>query len=192
MKIDRKLNLVIPIEREDDLGPLYVHAMPLSLPAFQRHALVIAKTFSAIYTQGLSFVAGPRVAAMLLKEIAEDLGRWDGEDGVEMGLIFEMRRTAHLICPTPDGWQRLVLDDAVRRGLLDEEELSEIEGILIFFMVASAMHRGQEQTIALTGMARIWNAQLSSLGCTAFLNSLPTSTPADSSGERVTALPIAS
>ena len=106
--------------------------------------------------------------------------------------MAEMRRTAHFICPAPDGWQRLVLDDAVRRNLLSEEELSEIEGILIFFMVASAMHRGQQRTEQLTGMARVWQARLSASSCTEFIASLPTSTPDAPIGERVTPYSIAS
>jgi hypothetical protein len=185
MKIDRHLNLVIPIER--DGGPLYVHSVPLALPVFQRYALVISRTFSLIYQQGLNFVAGPRVAAMLLQQVAESLGQWDGPEGVENGLLGEIRRTSQLIAPTESGWRGIPLQAAMARGMLDEEELSEVEGLITFFTVASAMHRGIEKKLALDGMAAIWEVLLSPLTSTAYSASLPTLTPAASSG--VTAAP---
>ena len=184
MRIDRKLNLVIPVEREDE-GPAYVHAVPLRPEVFQRYALVIAKTFSAIYQQGLNFIAGPRVAAILLRQIAEELGVWEGPEGVENGLMAEIRRTSNIIAPTAEGWQPVPLQDALRQELLSEEELSEVEGLITFFTVASSMHRGAEKRITLEGMCRIWEAQLLSSSCTEFAASLPTLTPVASTGAKV-------
>ena len=76
MKIDKKLNLVIPIETDD--GTLYVHSMPIRREIFDTYFLVLSKTFAAIHGEGLGEIAGPRVAALILKKIAMDTGMWEG------------------------------------------------------------------------------------------------------------------
>ena len=81
MRIDRRLNLVIPIDGA--AGRFYLHSMPVSRVVFEQYFLVLAKTFSAIYGEGLSALSGPRVAAMMLKRIAQRDGSWEGQDGVE-------------------------------------------------------------------------------------------------------------
>ena len=62
MHINRKLNLVIPIERADG-SQIFTHSTPISAEVFDKYFLVIAKTFSAIYSEGLGPLGGPRVAA---------------------------------------------------------------------------------------------------------------------------------
>ena len=65
VSIDKRLNLVVPIDR-DDGTILYVHSTPLPRPVFERYVRVIAKTFAEIVTGGYSAAAGPRIAALLL------------------------------------------------------------------------------------------------------------------------------
>jgi hypothetical protein len=185
MRIDRKLNLVVPVERDGE-KPIYVYSAPIGQDVFDAYFLPISKTFSAIYAEGLNVMAGPRVAAMLLKQISKDLNIWEGDDGVEIGLMGEIRRLCTVAAPTPTGWDRIPLEVAVSRGLLDAQDVSEVEGAITFFIVASAMHKRSDLKGILGGMARLWGAQLSSSSFTEFVSSLPTSTPADSSGETAT------
>src|SRR4051812_3498357 len=111
MKVDRKLNLVVPIERPE--GVIYVHAAPISREVYERHYLVMAKTHTAIFDQGLHFTTGPRVAALMLRDHAQRLGVWEGPDGVQVGLMAEIRRLANVIAPNGKGYGALPLDVAV-------------------------------------------------------------------------------
>jgi hypothetical protein len=190
MKIDKKLNLVIPLETEN--GVYYVHAMPLAKEAFEHHFLLISKTFARLYSEGLHIIAGPKVAALMLREVAADM---DGEPSEKEGprakectaLMAEIHRLTSICLPTEDhGWQPMPLESAVTRGLIDEDDLAEIEGQLVFFICASAMHKRDQVKVTLYGMTQLWGSQTLSLSTTEFLSSLPTSTEAENSGVTVT------
>lgn len=182
MNIDRNLNIVIPIERES--GPVYVHAAPISRAVFERYFLVISKTFAAIHAEGLSALSGPRVAGMMLKKIAQDREEWDGPEGVERGLMMEIRRLSSVVQPkTSGGWETVPLQEALDRKTLDEDDVSEVENVLVFFTVAYSMLRKGDRRPALEGASSIWGARIESLNSTAFAASLPTSTATASSGE---------
>jgi hypothetical protein len=58
-------------------------------------------------------MSGPRVAAMILKDKAIELGVWDGPEGVERGLIQEIRRLANVFVPTDKGWETIPINEAV-------------------------------------------------------------------------------
>ena len=190
MKLNRKLNFVIPVE--GDTGTLYVHSMPLSREVFERYYVTIAQTFTKIYTQGITLVAGPRVAYMTLKEVAIENGVWEGPLGVEQGLIAEINRLSNVIIPVDGGWASVPLHDAIQKGVLDQEDVDEVMGIVTFFIVASAMHKRTELPALLEYVAKTWTAQLSSLNSTEYQTFLRTSIATDSSGAKVTQLPIAS
>lgn len=183
MKIDRKLNLVVPFERES--GTIYVHAAPISREVFEKYFLVIAKTFAAVYSEGLSVMAGPRVAALLLKERAVAMGIWDGPTGVDRGLMSEVRRLSNVLAPDAakgGGWATVPLQDAVDHGYMDADESVEVENILTFFIVVSAMHKRAELAAVLDGASRLWGGQITSLNCTEYTASLPTSTVGANTG----------
>jgi hypothetical protein len=174
VRIDKRLNFVIPIERDD--GNFYVHSAPIPRAVYEKYFLVISKTFAAIYTQGLSFVAGPRIASMMVKEIATELGTWDGPEGVEQGLMAEITRLSNIMAPSSDGWKLIPFQTALDRDMLDEEEVSEVINALTFFTVAWHMHRHREREAILTSAAQLWGGQLTSSNTMDFMNSLPTLT----------------
>ena len=64
MHIDRKLNLVIPVER--DTGKVYVHSTPISREAFDRYFMVLATAYAEIVGGPLRAV-GNRVAMKMVK-----------------------------------------------------------------------------------------------------------------------------
>jgi hypothetical protein len=180
MRLDRRLNFVIPIEQ--DGKTVYVHSMPISRDVFERYAIVIAKTFAAIYNEGLGIIAGPRVAAHVLKKVAVASGEWDGESGVARGLMAEIRRLSNVLVPGAKGWETVPLEDAIKRGMIDPEDASEVENAVVFFCVASSMHKRAELKAVLDGASMYWGARVESSNCTEFAASLPTSTAGANTG----------
>lgn len=172
MKINRDLNLVIEIPR--DKINVYIHSSPLSRAVFETHFEIMAKVFTAIYTEGYGSTVGPRIAAKLLRKISQNLNVWEGPEGVEATLSNEVKRLSTFISPGEKGWEQTTLDDAVRRKLIDEEEWDEVENNLVFFILASAVHRKVDRVPLLESAASLWGGRLVSLSPMAFINSLPT------------------
>jgi len=178
MKIDKKLNLVVEVETNE--GTIFVHSAPLSREVFERYFLIIGKTFASLISEGLSFVSGPRVAAMMLKKIAQDAGVWEGRDGINNGLMAEIRRLSNVVIPSTSGWQTMPFQDAIDKKAMDDEDVAEVEGLITFFICASAMSRKSEIGPVLERM-RLWGALTTSLNSTEYAASLPTSTTAETS-----------
>jgi hypothetical protein len=180
VKINPKLNLVIPVET--DGGLLYVHAVPISNEVFERYYLVISKAFSAIHREGLGDVAGPRVAKMVLLDVAARLGTLED---VQQGLIAEINRLANVLVLGSGGWSPIPLHDAMRDGFLSAEDISEVENALAFFTVLSSMHKRKILDSILDGAASLWGALIVSSSCMEFAASLETSTETEPLAEKV-------
>lgn len=181
MKIDRKLNLVIPIDR-DDGTKMYVHSMPISFETFERYYLVIAKAFAALYSESLTFMGGPRIAALMIRDAALAIPlpgggtAWEGTEGVERGLIGEMQRLTNLVALGDNGWQMTPYSDALKRGVIDREEASEVDGYVSFFMLNYWMQKRSKRSTMLDAAASLWRWQLTSSSVMEFTNSLTTLT----------------
>lgn len=173
--INKRLNLVVPVER-DDGSTLHIHAMPLATEVFQRYFLPISKTFARLYAEGIASIAGGRVAAMMLRQVAEEMGK---TEDVEQGLLEEIKRLSNVLVLTPQGWKTEMLHNALARGLVTPDEWEEAEGAVVFFIVASAMHKRTTLPGILAGLAQLWGAQATPLNCTEYAASLRTSTKAD-------------
>ena len=186
LKIDKKLNLVLNVEREDG-SLLHVHSTPIPHSVFERYFMVMSQAFNQIFAGGIGSVTGPRVAAMMLRRMAERSGEWEGPEGVEHGLMGEIRRLTNVSVPAPNGgWQVQPLDLVISQGLIEEEDLSEVMNAIVFFILVSSINRRQERATTLETLARFWGGQLVSSNITEFNASLRTSTPAESSGAKVT------
>ncbi len=141
MKIEPKsLNLVVPIETES--GVVHVHSAPIRRETFKQNFLILSKTMSAIYEEGLHNVAGPRIAAMMLQKIAEEAGEkvWEA---VQNGVMAEIRRLSNALVLTPDGWKSVPLETCVAQGYLTGDEVEEAEGFIVFFTCISHIHRNR-------------------------------------------------
>jgi len=178
MKINKQLNLVVPVVDGDET--IYIHSAPIGHEVFEKYHRVIGKTFSVIYSEGLNVVAGPRIAAMILKEVAQEMPRanesgnwWSGVDGVENGLMNEIRRLCSVAIPEADGWKSLPVDVAIKRELISAETVREAEGKIVFFTLASVMHTGTQKTGMLEAMKELWEVELTFLNSTEYINSLP-------------------
>lgn len=190
MKINKKLNIVVTVDTDD--GEVFVHSVPISREIFEKYVFIVSKTLSVLYEEGLTVFAGPRVAAITLRNIAIERGIWDGPQGVENGLMNEIRRLTNVVVPGERGWTTIPFYDAMNSGTLDDTTVAEIEGQLVFFTCVCAMHKPKEIPGLLDGTNEIWGSQSTLLNSTEWAASLPTSTPAASSGETATALSIPS
>jgi hypothetical protein len=196
MQINKNLNLVVPVERDDGTAA-YVYSLPVSTSVFERYYMVFARTFNVIYTGGLGMTSGPRVAAMILKDTAKALGVWDGPEGAERGLMQEIRRLTNVIVLTEKGWEPVPFHEAITKGSLDERDASEVENAIVFFTVSWHMNRWEDRKkgtedkpTMLESAMKIWGGHLESLSFTEFCASLPTSTKAEISAPAQEMIPI--
>lgn len=170
MKLDRKLNLVMPLSTA--AGDIYVHSTPISREIFERYYKPIARAYAAMFSEKYTVYSSPKIAKLLLKDAAQELGVWDGADGVAQGLLPEIRRLTNVVVPGPNGWQTVPFDGA---RMLDEDDLAEVENILVFFICVSAMSPKSDLQTMMGITSVIWKTQDTSLNCTDFASSLPTS-----------------
>ena len=180
VKLNRKLNLVMSVETGD--GNIFVHSQPISREVFEDNFLPISRAFTAVYTNGLGPVTGPRVAALLLKQEAMSLGVWER---TQQSLMAEIYRLTNVIAPSQNnGWEQMPFDVARKRGIIDDEAAAEVENCIVYFTCASSIHLKQELTIAMEGLSTLWGAQTISLNVTVYMNSLRTLTREETTGEK--------
>ena len=138
MKIDRRLNLVLTVDRDE--GPAYVHAVPLREEVWERYFLTISKTYVAMIENGGEWMMrmGPRTASMMLRRIATADGSWEGPEGVALGLVAEIRRTTQVMVLTDAGWDMIPLQIALDQKLFDPKDAVEVESAVTFFIACWA------------------------------------------------------
>lgn len=125
MKISRNMHLIIPVETE--MGNAYIHAAPISKEVYREHFFVLSKTFSAIFSEGLGVVAGPRVAYLMLESICKKDEIWEGATGVRNTLVNEIIRLSNLVYPVEGkGWDTKPLEVALGREIVDLDEVIQI------------------------------------------------------------------
>lgn len=193
MKIDRKLNLVIPLEREDSTS-LWVHSTPIRKEVFETYYLVLAKTFSNLSRAGLDPRSGPSVAALMLKEVAATTlrngdGNWlEGDDGIngKAGLLAEIVRLSNCLVGTSSGWQTLPLQEALDKNLVTEDEKAEVMNLLAFFTVSSLIAPKKDRAILINGMAAIYRLEVTSSVFSEWASSFKTRMLAANTGETQT------
>lgn len=174
MKIDHRLNLVLPIDTS--LGECYVHSTPIGYPVFERYFKVMSRTWASLVTLGAP-LSGPKVPMMELRDFAQSAGIWDGPQGVRMGLVEEMRRLTSVVVPQKEGgWEPMMLADAHRQEIIDDEDLAEIEGAVCFFTLAAHVQHRRSHATTFAGLGMLWGAQITSLSCSEWVSSLSTST----------------
>ena len=185
-RINRQLNLVLTIEREDK-SLLYVHSTPIGSEVFDTYFLPIAKTFGQIYANGLGFAGAPRIADKLLRQVSQELGVWaddpaNGRIGVEHGLLGEIKRLTTVFAPSEKGWQQMPFDAAEKTGTIDAADASEVmSGLCFFSAVSSVAQRSQVRQYLEIGFHQ-WDVQITSSDAMAFKSSLPTLTLVANSG----------
>ncbi|EFB8894446.1 hypothetical protein E4J87_21480 [Escherichia coli] len=184
MKISRNLNLIIPVRTEKGNG--WIHATPISKEVFKEHFFILSKTFSAIFSEGLGVVAGPRIAFLMLERISRDSGIWDDDKGVRNTLVNEIIRLANLVYPVEGkGYDTIPLDMALEREIV---ELDDVAGELVFFTCVSSINTPEQTEQMMLAVSGMWNSRTSSLSLTEWIASLPTLKPVASSGATASTL----
>jgi hypothetical protein len=189
MRLNRRLNLVIPLHADDGKTVLaYVHAVPLGEEIVEKYYQVLGQTFTAIYTQGFGVAAGPGVGYRLLRQLSEAQKIWDDlgdEPGVKNGLVEEMLRLSSVVSPVKGRWQALPVRLAADQGFIDPEDLREIENALVFFTAVSATLPRTQRREHLDSACNLWGWQITSSDCSGFVSGLKTSTETGNSGKKV-------
>lgn len=192
MKIDRKLNLVLPIvdgvttdEKgvEHDNIVAYVHSTPISKEVFEKYFLVLSKVHARILSEGLGWAAGPRIAALMLEKVAKEDGTWEGADGVSRGLLGEIVRLTNVFMPLPvGGWDMVPLQIAIDQKLISDDDIGEVKSIIVFFTVSSWLYPKMMRDKILMEAMALSGGRTESLSCTDFSTSLPMSIATASTG----------
>lgn len=180
MKLNEKLHLVVPLYDGDDEASViyaYVHSAPISRETFEAHWLLLSKTFTAIFAQGLGEIGGPRVASLVMRDVAKALKDEDGYTA----LMNEIRRLTNVLVRKATGWETLPFDAA--KSLVSDDDLAEATNAVCFFTAVSAMTRRGTLKDMLTGAAGLWGAQIVLLDFTGFAASHKTSTAIVNTGE---------
>jgi hypothetical protein len=185
LTIDRRLNLVIPVETEG--GEIFVHSAPISRQAFEASYSIIARTFQRIHTH-FGNIAGVQVAALIMREIAAQDAYPNPVTG-NPPFLAEVYRLTNVMVPGGRGYEAIPYEDALRLGKINEEDAAEIDNALVFFTVASSMYRRAVLPVMLAGAMRLWSALTTPLNCMEWAASLKTSTTAENTG--ATAQPTA-
>lgn len=183
MRINRALNLVVPVET--GAGTVYLHSSPLSREAFEGSFRIIAAAHADIFGRGGAYImSGPRVAALTLRSVGRAQADAEGREGDTgaTALLGELRRLTVVIAPGANGWDTLPVDTAVQRGVIEAEDWTEVENALAFFMLVYWMEPRSNVENAMTKMAGLMKLSIVSSSPTEFIASLQTSTPAALTG----------
>src|SRR6266404_4042006 len=105
-----------------------------------------------------------------------------GVEGINNGLMNEVRRLSNVVMLGDNGWMTIPYQDAVNKQLIAQDDIDEIEGNIIFFICASAVHKRNLIAGVLAMMSNLWGTQTTSLNCTEFGRLLPTPTAVENIG----------
>jgi hypothetical protein len=181
--INKKLNLVVPIDLDNGVK-IWAHSVPISREVFESNYLLLTRTLSDLYANGIGPAMAPRIASLVLKATAKEM---NSEVDISNNLLQEVYRLTNFIMPNTNnggGWQTVPFYDVKTKHMIDDQSLSEVENAIIYFIVASALHLKSELPMAYQGLRSIWNAQTTSLNVTEYRSSLAISTADASIGEK--------
>lgn len=173
MKIDKKLNLVTNITR-DDGSIVYLHVTPFPYEVVEENCILLGNLFTKFISQ-VGGLGAARVAAMMLRQSLKaevDSGRQAGPT-----LVDEIQRLTVVIHNDGGQWKTVPLEVAFKQGIIDPDEYREVEGEVVFFMVSSAIQKASLLAPTVGTVIKMYDGQLTSSSVTAFRDSLQTSKP---------------
>ncbi len=71
MKIDKRLNIVLEVERQGEPS-VFVHSMPITKATYDQHTLILAQTVSFMYQKGIGAGICARIALNMMRRLAKD------------------------------------------------------------------------------------------------------------------------
>lgn len=176
VKIDKKLNLVTNITREDG-SIVYLHVTPFPYEVVEEHCLLLGNLFTNFISQ-VGGLGAARVAAMMLRKKLkreQELNADNGQHGPN--IVDEIQRLTSVVWNDGGTWKTTSFDAAMKQGIISPDEYREVEGEVVFFMVSSAIQKAQLIAPTVGSVIGMFGGQLVSLNVTAFRDSLLTSNP---------------
>lgn len=176
VKIDKKLNLVTNITREDG-SIVYLHVTPFPYEVVEEHCLLLGNLFTNFISQ-VGGLGAARVAAMMLRKKLkreQELNADNGQHGPN--IVDEIQRLTSVVWNDGGTWKTTSFDAAMKQGIISPDEYREVEGEVVFFMVSSAIQKAHLIAPTVGSVIGMFGGQLVSLSVTAFRDSLLTSNP---------------
>lgn len=176
VKIDKKLNLVTNITREDG-SIVYLHVNPFPYEVVEEHCLLLGNLFTNFISQ-VGGLGAARVAAMMLRKKLkreQELNADNGQHGPN--IVDEIQRLTSVVWNDGGTWKTTSFDAAMKQGIISPDEYREVEGEVVFFMVSSAIQKAHLIAPTVGSVIGMFGGQLVSLNVTAFRDSLRTSNP---------------
>lgn len=171
MKIDKKLNLVCSISR-DDGSLIYVHTSPFPYEVVEEHCLMLGSLFTSFIAQ-VGGLGAARVAAMMLRKKIKKEQEVTGQDGPN--IVDEIHRQTTVIFNDNGQWKSVPLDSALKQGIISADEFREVEGEIVFFMVSSAIQKPELIKPTVGSVIGMFGGQLTLSTATEWRGSLLTS-----------------
>ncbi|EOZ4660734.1 hypothetical protein EKN30_23575 [Enterobacter asburiae] len=176
MKIDKKLNLVTNITREDG-SIVYLHVTPFPYEVVEEHCLLLGNLFTNFISQ-VGGLGAARVAAMMLrKKLQREQELRDEANQQAPTIVDEIQRLTSVVWNDGGTWKTTSFDAAMKQGIISPDEYREVEGEVVFFMVSSAIQKAHLIAPTVGSVIGMFGGQLVSSSVTAFRDSLQTSNP---------------
>ena len=176
VKIDKQLNLVTNITREDG-SIVYLHVTPFPYEVVEEHCLLLGNLFTNFISQ-VGGLGAARVAAMMLRKKLkreQELNADNGQHGPN--IVDEIQRLTSVVWNDGGTWKTTSFDAAMKQGIISPDEYREVEGEVVFFMVSSAIQKAHLIAPTVGSVIGMFGGQLVSSSVTAFRDSLLTSNP---------------
>lgn len=193
VKIDKKLNLVTNITREDG-SIVYLHVTPFPYEVVEEHCLLLGNLFTNFISQ-VGGLGAARVAAMMLRKKLkrdQDLSAEQGQQGPT--IVDEIQRLTSVVWNDGGTWKTTSFEVAMKQGIISPDEYREVEGEVVFFMVSSAIQKAHLIAPTVGSVIGMFGGQLVSSSVTAFRDSLlksnqPTDTQTQSAQPETSYIP---
>lgn len=199
-QIDKRLNIVLTVEDPSGKVLAHIHSTPISREIYEANFLLLFKTVQGLYAEGLSYVACCRIGMLMLRKVAADMDKALPKGAppvhlpsVEANFLPEVWRLTNVRMPGDAGWQTFPMQHVIDKGLLDADDIAEVQNYLVFFTAACWVHPRADlsrQDEDQPGLYQIWRAsgaQLTSQKFTDWVASSPTSKPPENTGANQTA-----
>lgn len=182
VKIDKKLNLVTNITREDG-SIVYLHVTPFPYEVVEEHCLLLGNLFTNFISQ-VGGLGAARVAAMMLRkklkreqELRDEANQQAQQAQWAPTIVDEIQRLTSVVWNDGGTWKTASFEVAMKQGVISPDEYREVEGEVVFFMVTSAIQKANLIAPTVGSVIGMFGGQLVSSSVTAFRDSLLTSNP---------------
>lgn len=172
MKIDKKLNLVSTITR-DNGEIIYFHVTPFPYEVVEENCLLLGNLFTQFISQ-VGGLGAARVAAMMLRRSLKKEQDALSAAGIHSGpnIVDDIQRMSAVVYCDQGLWKTMPLDTALKQGVVSPDEYREVEGEVVFFMVSSAIQKQELIAPTVGAVIGMYGGQLTPLSVTAYRDSL--------------------